>query len=102
MKLRVNKNSLRLVLILVVMSLISLETAFAQNNAEDVTGSAQTKTGVSPATGMPRVNDANPDQEKKDADLLNELIQPESVNRSDQTVKEEACSSVTCTSDTTQ
>jgi hypothetical protein len=56
MKLRVNKNSLRLVLILVVMSLISLETAFAQNNAEDVTGTAQIKTRVSPAAGMPRVN----------------------------------------------
>jgi hypothetical protein len=102
MKPRVKKNRLRPLLILVVLSLISLQTAFAQDNAENVTGSTQNTTRVSPATSMPRVNDANPGQENKDADLLNELVQPEPVNKSDQTVKEEACGSVKCTADTTQ
>jgi hypothetical protein len=102
MKPRVNKNCPRLVLILVVMFLFPLETAFARDNADNVIGSAQNTTRVSPAKSMPRVNDANPGQEKKDADLLNELIQPESTNKSDQTVKENSCSSVECTADTTK
>ena len=102
MKPRVKKNRLRPLLILVVMFLISLETAFAQDNAENVTGSAQIKTRENPDTRMPHRNVAKPGLEIKDVDLLNELIQPESVNRSDQTVKEEACSSVKCTSDIPQ
>jgi hypothetical protein len=102
MKLRVNKNRLRLVLLLVVMFLIPLGTAFAQDNAENVTGSAQNTTRENPDTGMPHRNVAKPGLEKNDVDLLNELIQPESANKSDQTVKEEACSSVKCTSDIPQ
>ena len=102
MKLRVNKNRLRLVLFLVVMFLISLETVFAQDHVEIVPDPVQIKTRENPTTSMPRVNDANPGQEKNDVDLLKELIQPEPANKSDQTVKDEACSNVKCIADTTQ
>lgn len=99
MKLRVNKNRLRLVLILVVLFLIPLETAFAQDNDKNATGSAQNTNRENSDTRMPQGNVAKPGLEKKDVDLLNELIQPESANKSDQTVKEEACCSVKCTAD---
>jgi len=99
MKPRVKKNCLRLVTILIVMFLVLPETAFAQDKAENVTDSAQFTTRENADTRMPQVNDANPGQEKKDADLLDELMQSESANKSDQTVKEDSCVSVTCTSD---
>ena len=102
MKPRVNKNRLRPLLILVVMFLFPLGTAFAQDNVENATGSAQNTNRENPDTRMPHRNAAKPGLEKKDVDLLNELIQPESANKSDQTVKEEACSSVKCTSDIPQ
>jgi len=102
MKPRVKKNRPRLVLILVVMFLISLETAFAQDNAENVTGSAQIKTRVSPATRIPHRNVAKPGLEKEDEELLNELIKPESANKSDQTAKEDSCVSIKYTSDIPQ
>lgn len=102
MKPCVNRYRLRLVLILIVIVLISLETAFARDEAGNVTGSAQTKTREKPAAGTLRVNDANHDQEKKDVDLLDELIEPESANKGDQTVKEESCGSVTCAEDIPQ
>ena len=99
MKLRVHKNRLRLVLILILLFLILLGTAFAQDNVENANGSAQNTNRENPDTRMPHRNVVKPGLEKKDVDLLNELIQPESANKSDQTVKEEACSSVKCTAD---
>lgn len=102
MKPRVNKNSLRPLLILVVMLLFPLETAFAQDNAENVTVSAQIETRENPDTHMPHRNVAKPGLEKKEADLLNELIQPEPANKSDQTVKEDSCTSIKCTLDIPQ
>jgi hypothetical protein len=99
MKPRVKKNRLRPLLILVVLFLISLDISFAQNNAENVTGSAQNTTRENPDTPMPQRNVAKPGLEKKDVELLNELIQPESANKSDQTVKEDSCISIKCTSD---
>jgi hypothetical protein len=99
---RVKKNCLRLVLILVVMFLIPLETAFAQDIADNVTGSAQIKTREYPETRMPHRNVAKPGLEIKERDLLDELIKPESANKSDQTVKEDSCISIKCTSDIPQ
>ena len=99
MKPLVKNTHLQQLLILVVMFLISLETAFAQDNAANVTGSAQIKTRETPDTRMPHRNVAKPGLEIKEKDLLDELIQPESAKKSDQTVKEEACSGVKCTSD---
>ena len=102
MKPCVNKNHLSPLLLLVVIFLISLETAFAQDNAENVTGSTQIKTRENHDTRMPHRNVAKPGLEKKDVDLLNELIQLESANKSDQAVKEEACRSVKRTADVPQ
>ena len=102
MKPLVKNTHLQQLLILVVMFLISLETVFAQDNVENVPGTAQIKIRDNPTSSMPRMNDSNPRVEKKDADLLNELIQPEPVNKTEQTVKKEACSSVKCTPDTPQ
>jgi hypothetical protein len=102
MKPRVKKYRLRLVLILVVMFLISLETVFAQDNAENITGSTQIKTRENPDTGKPHRNVAKPGLEIKEGNLLDELIQAESANKSDQTVKEDACISIKCTSDKPQ
>jgi hypothetical protein len=102
MKPRENKNRLRLVLILVIMFLISLETAFAEDKAENVTGSAQNTTRENPETRMPQRNDAKPGLEKNEVDLLNELIQPESANKSDLTANKDSCVSITCASDIPQ
>jgi hypothetical protein len=102
MKPHAKKNRLRLVLILVVMFLISLETAFAQDDAENVTVSAQNTTRENHDMRMPHRIAEKPGMEKTDEDLLVELIQPESANKGDQTVKAEACSSVKCTADTTE
>jgi hypothetical protein len=99
MKPRVKNNRLRLVLILVVMFLISLETAFARDTAKNVTGSAQIKTREHPDTGMPHRTVAKPGLENKDEDLLDELIQPESANKSDQAVNDDACISSKCSLD---
>jgi hypothetical protein len=96
------KKSLRPLLILVVMFLISLGTAFAQDNAENVTGSAQNTTRETLDTGIPHGNVAKPGLEKKERDLLDELIQPETANKSDQTVKEDSCISNKCTLDIPQ
>jgi hypothetical protein len=102
MKLLVKKNLLRLVLILVALFLISLETAFAWDNAGNVTDSAQIKIRENPDTGKPLRNVSKPGLEIKEGDLLDELIQPESANKSDQTVKEDSCISIKCTSDIPQ
>jgi hypothetical protein len=102
MKPRVKKNRLRPLLILVVMFLISLGTAFAQDNAEKVTGSAQIKTRKTRDTAMPLSSLVKSGFEIKDGDLLNELIKPEPANKSDQTVKEDSCISNKCTSDVPQ
>ncbi|MDD2735900.1 MAG: hypothetical protein PHF56_18355 [Desulfuromonadaceae bacterium] len=102
MKPRVKTNRLRPLLIPVVMFLISLGTAFAQDNVGDVTGPAQIMTRENPDTGMPQRNIAKPELEINEVDLLNELIKPESANKSDQTVKEDSCISITCTSDVEQ
>jgi hypothetical protein len=98
MKPRVKKNRLKPLLILVVIFLTTLGTAFAQDNAEKVTGAAQIMTRKSPDTGMPQRNAAKPGLEIKESDLLNELIKPEPENKSDQTVKEDSCISNKCTS----
>jgi hypothetical protein len=102
MKPRAKKNRLRLVLILVVMFLISLETAFAQDNAENVTGSAQNTTRENPDMRMPHRIVEKPGLGKTDEDLLVELIQPESANKGDQSVQVGACSSNKCTADSTE
>jgi len=65
MKPNLKKNRLRLVLILVVIFLFSLETAFAQDNAENATGSAQNSTRENPDTRMPPGNVARPGRKKK-------------------------------------
>jgi len=96
------KNCLRPLLILVVMFLISLETAFAQDNNENVTGSAQNTTRENPDTRMPHRNVAKPGLEIKEVDLLEEFIKLESANKSDQTVKEDSSIDIKCTSDIPQ
>jgi hypothetical protein len=100
MKPRVKKTRLKLVLILVVMSLFPLGTAFARENAENVTGSAQIKTRENPDTPKPHRNVTKPELEIKEAALLDELLQPEYENKSDQTIKKDSCTSNSCTLDT--
>jgi len=102
MKTRVKNNRLRLVLILTIMLLISLETAFARDNAEKITGPTQIKTRENPDTGTPHRKIVMPGLEKKEGALLDELIQPDSANESDQAVKEDSCTSSACTSDIPQ
>lgn len=99
MKPRVKKNRLRSFLILVVMFLIPLETAFAQDNAGNVAGSAHMRTRKTPDTGMPQKNGAKPELEITDGDLLLELVKPEPVKTSDQTVQEDSCINNRCASD---
>lgn len=78
-------------LILVIMCLIPLKTAFTRDKAENVTVFTQITTREHPDTRMPHRNVAKPGLERKEADLLNELIQPEPANKSDQTVKKDSC-----------
>jgi aldehyde:ferredoxin oxidoreductase len=84
------------------MFLISLGTASAKDKAENVTGTAQNTTRENPDTRMPHRNVAKPELEIKEDDLLAELIKPESASKRNQTVKEDPCSSIKCTSDTTK
>jgi hypothetical protein len=88
---------MRQLLILSAAILLTLQTAFAQDNTEKTSGNVHDEIRENLDTSISRMKDPNSRVEDKDGDLLNELLQPDSANKTEQTSKEESCDKNVCT-----
>jgi hypothetical protein len=88
---------MRQLLVLSAAIVLTLQTAFAQDSAEKMSAYVQVEISENSATGMSRMSDADPGMENKDRDLLNELLQPDSSDRTERSAKEESCDRNECT-----
>jgi hypothetical protein len=91
-----------LLLILSASLVLSLQSAFAQDTSEKTTGTAHAENRKNLDTSISRMKVPDSRMEDTDRDLLNELLQPDSANKTEQTSKEESCDRNVCTSDTPQ
>jgi hypothetical protein len=91
-----------LLLILSASLVLSLQSAFAQDTSEKTTGTVHAENRNNLDTSISRLKVPDSRMEDTDRDLLNELLQPDSANKTDQTSKEESCDRNVCTSDTPQ
>jgi hypothetical protein len=102
MKLCVKTRRMRQLLILSASLVLTLQTAFAQDNTEKTSGNVHAEIRENLDTSISRMKGPNSKVEDKDGDLLDELLQPDSANKTEQTSKEESCDRNVCTSDTPQ
>jgi hypothetical protein len=98
----VKTRRMRLLLILLAALVLTLQTAFAQDNTEKTSGNVHAEIRKNLDTSISRMKGPNSRVENKDADLLNELLQPDAANKTEQTSKEESCDRNVCTSDKVQ
>jgi hypothetical protein len=89
-------------LVLSASLVLTLQTAFAQDSTEETSGNVHAEIRKNLDTSTSRMKGPNSRVEDKDGDLLNELLQPDSANKTDQISKEESCDRNVCTSDTPQ
>lgn len=92
----------RQLLILSASLVLTVQTAFAQDNIEKKSGNVHAEIRENLDTSISRKKGPDSRVENKDGDLLNELLQPDSANKTEQTSKEESCDINMCTSDTPQ
>ena len=93
---------MRRLLILSAALVLTLQTAFAQDNTEKTSGNVHAEVRGNLDTSILRMNDPNSGMENKDTGLLNELLQPDSANKTELTANEEPCDSNVCTSEPPQ
>lgn len=78
---------------LLVMSatlLLTLQTASARGRAEQMPAAVQVEINKKSDTGLSPLNAADPVMENKDRDLLNEILQSDSPDKSEQSAQEES------------
>ena len=92
----------RQLLILSAASVLTVQTAFAQEGTEKTSGNVHAEIRKNLDTSISSMKGPNSRVEVKDEDLLNELVQPDSAHKTDQTSKVESCDRNVCTSDTPQ
>jgi hypothetical protein len=85
----------RLLLIFVAL-IVRLATCFAQDTGTKTSSYAPVDSKENIDTITSRMKAAKPNVEKKHMDLLNELLQPDSSNQTERTVKEEPCGIYAC------
>lgn len=93
---------IRQLLILSAALVLTLQTAFAQDSTEKTSGNVHAEIRKNLDTSISRMKGSNSRVEDKDEDLLNELLQPDSANKTERTAKDESCDSNVCTSETSQ
>ena len=89
----------RQLLILSAALVLTLQTAFAQESTEKTPGNVHAENRKTPDTSISSMKGPNSRVEVKNEDLLNEFLQPDSANKTDQTSKDESCDRNVCTSD---
>jgi hypothetical protein len=96
----VKTGLMRQLLFLSAALVLTLQTAFAQDSTEKKSGNVHAEIRKNLDTSISRMKGTNTMVEVKDEDLLNELLQPDYANKTDQTSKDESCDRNVCTSDT--
>jgi hypothetical protein len=95
MKNRVQKRLMGLI-ILAAVSMMPLSTAFAQDSRVQMASYVSEDASENFEMIMARMDAVNPGVEKNDADLLKDLLQPDTSTQEDLTVKEDSCGNTEC------
>jgi hypothetical protein len=93
---------IRQLLILLAALVLTLQTAFAQDNTKKTSGNVHAEIRKNLDTSISRMKGPNSRVEDNEEELLNELLRSDSVNKTEQTSKEESCDRNVCTSETPQ
>jgi hypothetical protein len=95
MKNRVQKSLMGLI-ILAAVSMMPLSTAFAQDSRVQMASYVSEDASENFEMLMARMGAVNPGVEKNDADLLKDLLQPDTSTQEDLTGKEDSCGNTEC------
>lgn len=96
MKQQVKIHRQRRWLHLVTAFMMLLGTAFAQDPVKETSGYIQVKKNENPDKGLPLINAANQGVKNKDMDLLKELLQPDSDDKTEPAAIGKHCESDEC------
>jgi hypothetical protein len=98
MKIRLTTVGGKPLLILAVLLLLTLQSAFAQVATERTTGIVQTAISENSDTSKLHLNETNPVMEDMDKNLLYELLHSDPADKTELTEKEDLCGSNICIS----